>query len=68
MVRLKVSYDIKLNNNCDNFNSSMVRLKAWGIAYISWGMEFQFQYGTIKREKNLPISMKWKISIPVWYD
>ena len=70
MVRLK-DYAIKqgLNSNQD-FNSSMVRLKAViGVIVCLITLIFQFQYGAIESvTRALAVLRKFLISIPVWCD
>ena len=60
----------KLDDMIKHFNSTMVRLKDWGIfSHSFWNNSFQFHYGTIK-SLNLTGFVKslFSISIPLWYD
>ena len=52
-----------------NFNSNMVRLKG-GKEHEgeSVGKTFQFQYGSIKRNRPLIAYAFNLISIPIWFD
>ena len=48
MVRLKGTDDVVKENVVDNFNSTMVRLKALVYEFTLPLPKFQFHYGTIK--------------------
>ena len=70
MVRLKAKERTKLVNLITSFNSNMVRLKGNRRRFgsLCW-CEFQFQYGTIKRNKlGVHQTTIYRVSIPIWYD
>ena len=55
MVRLKVLFEISIHPLSMNFNSNMVRLKGNIMEIIAAShSKFQFQYGSIKREVEVP--------------
>ena len=53
MVRLKGSLYILKEQTEINFNSTMVRLKEFGLFFFIFFVRFQFHYGTIKRLMSL---------------
>ena len=52
-----------------SFNSNMVRLKVDTDTDDGGVLEFQFQYGTIKRSRKfINHANNTFVSIPIWYD
>ena len=65
---IKSKLTSKRTTEAHNFNSTMVRLKAFQIVIpVVWKL-FQFHYGTIKRPSGIKNSIEPYISIPLWYD
>ena len=59
MVRLEASPDWQKDDHHACFNSSMVRLEERSLCQSRSGGQFQFQYGTIGREKGLHITIHY---------
>jgi len=69
MVRLEAILPSKFKNIDNYFNSSMVRLEVIAFFFRFFNPPFQFQYGAIRRKKDILITQpEGRISIPVWCD
>ena len=69
MVRLKEIRSHEKDRTAADFNSTMVRLKGTTEARMTYLLQFQFHYGTIKSiQCNATQQRTEYISIPLWYD
>ena len=68
MVQLKAKIMMSSNKTIEGFNSKMVQLKAKNQDKANCFTAFQFQNGTIKRNRLFKVLFCKIVSIPKWYN